>query len=364
MSTISVIVPIYNVEAYLRQCLDSIVGQTLRDLEILLVDDGSTDGSDAICAEYAAKDGRVKVFHQANGGAAAARNHALEHASGTWIAFVDSDDWLEPDYFEKMMAALGDERPDVLFAGGYIAYYGQTEIVQTVSEPFDLTDPEELRMLAIKVVARKQPVRGIVASRQIVVPWDRLYNREFLKENGITFCGRIRGDGEDTLFNWSAISRAHRVMGCTIIGYYHRRRTTSINNRYFPNKFDDVSVVTEMVSEDISRGENAKRFPSEIIHVLALHAVGASLQNDVLHPDNPHSRSERKKEFERIKNTPIVRAAVKSKSNYYLMIHELALKYLLRLPWFWPVELSWGMYMKHKRKSYEYAAKDPVCNGG
>ena len=92
---ISVIVPVYKVENYIRRCLDSLVAQTYRHLEILLVDDGSPDSSGAICEEYAEKDSRIKVIHKENGGLSSARNAALDVATGDYIAFVDSDDWID-----------------------------------------------------------------------------------------------------------------------------------------------------------------------------------------------------------------------------------------------------------------------------
>lgn len=105
---ISIIVPVYNVEPYLRQCLDSIVGQTYQDLEILIVDDGSTDGSGNICDEYREKDDRIKVFHTDNRGLSAARNLGLDEATGEYIGFVDSDDWIELDLYEMLLKGIED----------------------------------------------------------------------------------------------------------------------------------------------------------------------------------------------------------------------------------------------------------------
>ena len=112
---ISVIVPVYNVEKYLRKCLDSICCQTYGNLEILCVNDGSTDGSAAILEEYAAKDPRIKVFTQANAGQAAARNVGLEHVTGEWVTGVDSDDYLEPDTYECALAVGRDDVDIVCF---------------------------------------------------------------------------------------------------------------------------------------------------------------------------------------------------------------------------------------------------------
>lgn len=103
MSKISIIVPVYNVEKCLNRCLDSIINQTLKDIEVILVDDGSTDNSSYICDEYAKQDSRIKVIHKENHGAAAARNTGMEIASGDYIAFVDSDDYIELNMYEEMM---------------------------------------------------------------------------------------------------------------------------------------------------------------------------------------------------------------------------------------------------------------------
>ena len=93
--TISVIIPVYNTEMYLRRCIDSVLAQTYQDFELLLIDDGSKDSSGAICDEYAAKDARVRVFHKENGGVSSARNLGLDNARGEWVTFVDSDDYIE-----------------------------------------------------------------------------------------------------------------------------------------------------------------------------------------------------------------------------------------------------------------------------
>ena len=112
---ISVIVPVYKVEVYLRQCVDSILNQTYKNLEIILVDDGSPDLCPIICDAYALQDERVKVIHKANEGVGAARNDALDIASGSYIAFVDSDDWLEPTAYEEMMRFSMDSDLDIVY---------------------------------------------------------------------------------------------------------------------------------------------------------------------------------------------------------------------------------------------------------
>lgn len=113
MPKISVIVPVYNAENTLRQCVDSILNQEYKDFELLLVDDGSKDSSPAICDEYAAKDRRVQIFHKINGGVSSARNHGLDYAQGEWITFIDADDYITNGYFDGIAA----HQEDVIIKG-------------------------------------------------------------------------------------------------------------------------------------------------------------------------------------------------------------------------------------------------------
>ena len=121
MPTIFVTVPVYNVEAYLRRCVDSILRQTFSDFELILVDDGSPDNSGAICDEYAERDNRVRVIHQANGGLSAARNAGIDwafaHSDSQWLTFIDSDDWVHPEYLELLLAAAQDSSSAVSVCG-------------------------------------------------------------------------------------------------------------------------------------------------------------------------------------------------------------------------------------------------------
>ena len=114
MPLISVVTPVYNVKKYIYRCIDSILAQTVSDFELILVDDGSPDNCGAVCDEYAAKDGRVRVIHQENRGQAAARNRALDMARGEYVAFVDSDDWVHPRYLEILLGNAREKKADVM----------------------------------------------------------------------------------------------------------------------------------------------------------------------------------------------------------------------------------------------------------
>lgn len=119
---ISVIVPIYNMEKYLNKCVDSILNQSYSNLEIILIDDGSTDLSTKICDEYEKKDNRIKVYHKKNGGLSDAKNYGIEKANGKYIAFVDSDDWIEKNMYRNMYQKLKETKSNIVICGRYIEY--------------------------------------------------------------------------------------------------------------------------------------------------------------------------------------------------------------------------------------------------
>lgn len=118
MPAVSVIVPVYNCEGYLHRCVDSILGQTLKDLELLLIDDGSTDSSGALCDAYASRDSRVRALHKENGGAASARNKGLDNARGDYVGFVDADDYIEPDMYGQMHQAAVQSGAQLVLCDG------------------------------------------------------------------------------------------------------------------------------------------------------------------------------------------------------------------------------------------------------
>ncbi len=164
---ISIIVPIYNVERYLRECLDSILAQTFGDWECILVDDGSPDGCPQICDEYAARDPRFRVIHRANGGQSAARNSGLRVARGQYIGFVDSDDWIAPQLFERLYRLITEYGTDMVQVGyrkEYVGFFRPKSLIKHIS-----------------VLDRKQIVRELVFDNRIPsYMWNKLFRREVI----------------------------------------------------------------------------------------------------------------------------------------------------------------------------------------
>ena len=141
MPKLSVIVPVYNTEKYLRECIDSILAQTFTDFELILVDDGSTDGSGIICDEYADKDPRVQVIHQQNGGATVARRSGVRIARGEYVTFVDSDDWIDSDFYAPMIEKIKETGADVLVCNTLTSDFGPSTATILDAKSLDQSSP-------------------------------------------------------------------------------------------------------------------------------------------------------------------------------------------------------------------------------
>ncbi|MDD6723062.1 MAG: glycosyltransferase [Bacteroidales bacterium] len=199
---VSVIIPVYNTEKYLRQCLDSVLAQTCCDWEAILVDDGSTDSSGAICDEYAAADSRVKVIHQPNGGVSVARNAGLDVAKGDCVAFVDSDDYVSKEYLEAFIPHISYD----LVVGGF--------------NTFPKSKQFRLKQALYDADNMKDFVEEHLSRLYYVTPWGKIYKRAIIEENNLRFDVRFRF-AEDCLFNLSYLLYCNTVLLIPQSGYYY-----------------------------------------------------------------------------------------------------------------------------------------------
>lgn len=221
MCTISIIVPVYNVEKYLHCCVDSILAQTFTDIEVLLVDDGSTDSSGAICREYAHQDSRVRVFHKANGGVSSARNLGLDNATGKWIMFVDSDDKVAPEICERLLEKAMDGCLPIC------AYFNWVDDMVEIGAP--------------KVEKSSYPTKEFM---KLIVwlrtPWGLLFENEIIQKRNIRFDERI-SFGEDTLFNYDYLQFMREIAIENKPLYYYRKLPSSLSRGKFIDDFEVIS---------------------------------------------------------------------------------------------------------------------------
>ncbi len=227
---ISVIIPVYNVEKYLRECLDSVVNQTLKEIEIILVDDGSTDLSGEICDEYAAKDERIKVIHKKNEGTGIARNTAIEFSTGEYIFFLDSDDLIELTVLEKLYIKTIETNSDIVISQTKLIFDKEClnieEKLAWYDEYFDIKPIDNLRVSIDNF--------GYAVKIPVVV-WGKLYRSKFLKENNLAFINK-NVPHEDDGFLVKVLSCFPDISIISDIGVLYRIRNTSIMSNMRVNK--------------------------------------------------------------------------------------------------------------------------------
>lgn len=217
---ISIIVPVYNVKDYVEKCLDSICGQTYKNLEIVVVDDGSTDGSGEICDTYASKDRRIRVIHRKNGGLSAARNEGLDAATGEFLGFVDSDDWIDLDMFKFLYELLETEEADISICSHYIERSGRTKIKYSSDEVLNLVPRDAMRLLVEDDIIRN-------------FAWDKLYRRTLFRELRFPQ-GRYF---EDIAVMYKVFYQARKIVMKGHPKYHYMVRTNSITgSKYNPEK--------------------------------------------------------------------------------------------------------------------------------
>lgn len=215
---ISIVIPVYNVEKYLAECVDSVLGQTYQDYEIILVDDGATDSSGAMCDEYAQKDARIRVIHQPNGGLSAARNAGLSAASGEYIYFLDSDDYIEPTTLVDLVSVAAQEQADVVFFDGYV-FFDECEEDDTVSR--------YVRKEAYATQNGRDILPQLLKNEEYrtAVPL-MLFRTNYLTDHALTFREGIIH--EDELFTFLVYNADGRVAHCHKQLYARRIRPASI----------------------------------------------------------------------------------------------------------------------------------------
>lgn len=209
MELVSMIIPVYGVEAYLRECLETVVNQTYTNLEIILIDDESPDHCHEICDQYAQKDARIKVIHQKNGGAANARNHGLDMATGEYICFIDSDDKIENNYVEKLFSAIKESQSDIAACSFKKWYKDKTQ---------DSTGFEN------KEYSSKDYIRKFLSDWTCGLIWNKMFHKKTLE--GVRFEEGHKID--DEFFTYQTILKAEKVVIFDDLLYWYRMRKSGV----------------------------------------------------------------------------------------------------------------------------------------
>lgn len=248
---VSIGVPVYNTESYLRQCLDSLLSQTLQEIEILLVDDGSTDNSGSICDEYAEKDSRVRVFHKENGGLASVRQYALERATGEYFIACDSDDWVEPMMYAELYKVARKEDADIVMCDFFYNYPNGRQIrAQNVSED----------------CSQDALTRDVLMRRLLGSVWSKLFRRELFSHYHLSWEKDI-DLGEDVLIFLKSLQYPLKII-CVPDAFYHYRRilgSNSYTNNLSFNSFQQAEKVFLWTLSHINQDKYGKEMFSSTL---------------------------------------------------------------------------------------------------
>lgn len=235
---VSVVIPVYNVEKYLRECVDSVLKQTYSSYEIILVDDGSTDSSGSICDSYLIKDSRIRVLHKANGGLSSARNAGLEIAVGKYVYFLDSDDYITAQTLEKLVETAEKENSDIVFFDA--VSFADAEDNFKVSQNY-IRKHNYKTGKGTAVFSEMQKNDEFHSAVQLMV-----FKRRFLQKNGLVFVDGIYY--EDMVFSYSSLCVADIVSHVHLPLYYRRYRPNSImTSNKNPKHFASFTRVYEEV---------------------------------------------------------------------------------------------------------------------
>lgn len=327
MEKISIIIPIYNTEKeYLTECINSVIHQTMQDLQIILVDDGSTNGSGEVCDEFGAADSRITVFHQANQGVSVARNNGLKLATGEYILFLDADDYIPADACEKLYQKI-EETGSELLLFGHICICDGNEVPHLLGRDATFSK-EQIRKLQEVILNPSGELLNIAPGGT----WGRIYRRSFIENHKLSYVPGLKRM-QDNVFCLNAYQVAEKVAYYDYPGYYYRINEASVCNKFNPGIFEIMENALHEFEQFINTRQESLRplYHCKVITVCAFEYLHLYFRNQ----NNPASGRVRKAEYRKLLQQNPYRDAVKY-VNLSLLSPRLKLStFLLRHHMLW-----------------------------
>lgn len=261
---VSIIIPVYNTEMYLTQCIDSVTAQTLKDIEIIIVDDGSNEECATLCDELAKGDSRIKVIHKENAGVGLARNSGLEIARGEYVGFIDSDDYITSGMYETLYTAALKHDADLVLSG--VCFVDGNTFSQkgecTEKHYFNedtIFEGEGMKDLLLGVVGSLP--KEYEDSRYGVSVWKNIFRRSLIEKESIEFLSQRKFMSEDTLFMVDFVKKAQKAVGVHGAFYCYRRNEVSLSKSYKVDRFDKtmffIGVLEDRLKDTLLKEEYA-----------------------------------------------------------------------------------------------------------
>ncbi len=324
MPTVSIIVPVYNAQAYLHKCIDSLLSQSFQDFELILVNDGSKDNSGKICDEYAEKDNRIKVIHKENGGVSTARNRGLDEAQGTYIMFCDSDDFIKED-FSAPVVELADGNEDCLVLCGITQLKDDNSTHDVLCPAF--SRGEKVSMSNVDFCDLYVKLNNIEPFLLMNMPYNKLFSRRIIEEHHLRFDTSIHYN-EDFIFNLNYLDKVNTVkIYNESVYYYYVDAPGSLCKRYFKDLMEMFRVKEDTLKATIldkaSDKDGARRVYSTLIFNDTHRAI-----NNTFSPSNPASEKEKIKYCTKlIRDKRFVESIKYADKKGYNPLHIMALNF-------------------------------------
>jgi glycosyltransferase EpsH len=341
---ISIVVPIYNVEKYLVKCIESLSSQNYQNLEIILVNDGSTDGCTEICREYEKRDKRIVVIDQCNRGANAARNAGIKKATGKWIGFVDGDDWVDEHLCVEVSSFLDDDI-DILFyntrehEGANIKEFHRGTDVFAIDED----DFVEMQYATLNRLGNYKFNYSVIDSVNVI---DKLYRTEFLREHNLLFDETLP-KLQDLLFNLYVydVAKCGLYIGKTL--YNYRVHEESVSKRFQKDLISKYDIINVAICNFMHGKEDDK------LRKAYNERISTNLRTCIIrcicNPKNPNSYFERKRIFKNLIEREPYKNAIKQCDLQQFTIQERMISWMIKKRMFFCCELLCGLYYKWKK---------------
>lgn len=322
MELISVVVPVYNTEKFLFRCVDSICNQTYTNLEIILVDDGSPDNCPSMCDELCAKDNRIKVIHKQNAGLGCARNDGLSIATGEYVTFIDSDDWISLDHIENLYNAIKKYDADISLGNHTKVSADGIETVKMLSLNEGVYEGNNIiEYLILPLIGTDVNAHSDILINSSVAM--NMYRMDCIKKNDIQFISERYAVAEDFYFNIDCFNYANRIVYVKEKGYYYFQNFQSISEKYNPKRFERTLNYYNVISERVKLYGLEDKVEYRVERSF-LMKIRVTIRHIVL-SDLP--RKEKYKQIEEILNNSTVESVL---SNYPIENYVFSMRLLMK----------------------------------
>ncbi len=339
MVKVSFIVPIYNVEEYVAECIESMCSQKEEQVEIILVDDGSSDHSLEICNCYAKKDNRIKVIHQENQGANIARNKGLKEAVGEWVCFVDGDDYVEPDICTGLAEYM--EQPyDIICYSYNKAANGKIRKVNSNAEKI-IFEKDDFKKMQIATLNRLGNYPYNASALDTVSIWNKMYRRAFLQKNQLEFIPKMP-KLQDLTFNLKVYDYAQSGIYVNLPLYNYRINQASVSHRYQKNIVEKFEIINQYLIDFVAQKEETI-YKTALEERLATH-LRTCIVLYFCNGENKESYKKRKKEFLSLREREPYATAMKQVDLKNFTWKETILSWAIKHKMFWVCEMLCRAY--------------------